>query len=155
MDNDKINPKIRQQNAHTPIDKKTEKEDLLLGLKRGNQKGATSRLLILNKLVWKDITHGFALVITIDSAKEIRKHMMCTLKHSRVMDHQWKGQQDEEQDNIKQPILPVMAIFLKTWCSIWRQRLSYHRFMTTRHTLIQNNNQWVSKFSQAFYASEL
>ena len=60
-----------------PIDKlddKIEKEDLVLGLERGNHKGATSIRKDLEKLVSKDITHGFALHITMDSAKLIKNH---------------------------------------------------------------------------------
>ena len=66
---------ILQNGSKMPLDKldKTiEKEDLVLGLERGNHKGATLRRNDLDKLVDKDITHGFALPITMDSAKRIK-----------------------------------------------------------------------------------
>ena len=55
-----------------PMDPLLEQEDLLLGLKRGNHKGATLREPLLNKLVTKDVTHAFALPISTDSAEKIK-----------------------------------------------------------------------------------
>ena len=55
-----------------PMDPLLEQEDLLLGLKRGNYKGATLRVPLLIKLVTKDVTHAFALPISTDSAEKIK-----------------------------------------------------------------------------------
>ena len=55
-----------------PTEPSTEQEDLILGLQRGNHKGAISRKQDLDKLVTKDITHGFTLPISMSSAKKIK-----------------------------------------------------------------------------------
>ena len=48
------------------------KKDLIVSLDRGNQKGATSHPILLNKLVEKDdITHEFTLPITQDTTTKI------------------------------------------------------------------------------------
>ena len=48
-----------------------DKEDVALGLKRGNHKGANNQPAVLHKLVEKDVTHGFALPIDINTASNI------------------------------------------------------------------------------------
>ena len=67
--------KILEQGSTMPLEAMTpemEKEDLLLGIERGNHKGATSQRPTLDKLVSKDIEHGFAMPISLDTAKRIK-----------------------------------------------------------------------------------
>ena len=54
-----------------PIDKDTEREDLIIGLERGNHKGALNQPKELITLVHKDVTHGYALPINGDTATKI------------------------------------------------------------------------------------
>ena len=58
--------------ALTQIDDDKEIEDIVAGVKRGNHKGAIQQKSTLNKLVGKDIEHGFALPITSESMTKIK-----------------------------------------------------------------------------------
>ena len=58
--------------AMTPLDGETEKADTVAGVKRGNHKGAILQESTLNKLVGKDIVHGFALPITSESITKVK-----------------------------------------------------------------------------------
>ena len=55
----------------TPMDDKTEKEDMTLGLERGNHKGALNQPKELITLVQKDVTHGYALPVEKEAASKI------------------------------------------------------------------------------------
>ena len=48
-----------------------EREDLKLGLQRGNHKGAVSQAKDLTTLITKDVTHGYALPVTITAAEQV------------------------------------------------------------------------------------
>ena len=52
-------------------DTEIEREDLKLGLRRGNHKGAVSQAKDLTTLIKKDVTHAYALSITIETAEKI------------------------------------------------------------------------------------
>ena len=89
---------ILEQGSKMPLESMTpeiEKEDLLQGIKRGNHKGATSRLPILDKLVTKDIEHGFAMPISLDCAKQIKDGRWAPLN----IQEQWTI--DEKGDKMK------------------------------------------------------
>ena len=51
------------------LDKKIEKLDLTKGLDRGNHKGALQQPKLLQELVDKDVQYGYALPITVETAK--------------------------------------------------------------------------------------
>ena len=57
--------------AIEPQDNETEREDLKLGLQRGNHKGAVNQDDDLQSLLNKDVTHAYALPISEDTATKI------------------------------------------------------------------------------------
>ena len=58
--------------AFSHQDIKIEKEDLQLGLKRGNHKGAVNQNDDLTTLITKDVTHGYALPLNNATAENIK-----------------------------------------------------------------------------------
>ena len=82
--------RLLQQGSTIPLlssNPTLDKEDVKLGLERGNHKGAAKQPELLNTLVTKDVTHGFALPITMEAAANIKKQPMGTTQYHREVDN--------------------------------------------------------------------